>query len=385
MKRLIAFFISSILILLTIFGFNLYYKGTINDNIDKGYMLNTDQRNSSKEVLSKNIDDNTIVVLGSSELSSADEIGYPKYLFSNKDSNFKMLLVGRGYCQSFHHAINVAALSDILSNRKVVLIVSPQWFSEEGISNQAYPRVFLESLYIEMMKNPKLSKKTKKEIYLRSKKLLSLDAGKLERAEDYKEIYLDSKNNPLTSLKLNIINGFFDFKNNYILSDQFLDASSVGKKIDISDIDFDKLMVEAETASKKNCTNNDYGINDSYFDTYIKSQYDEQRDAAKDKSFVESPEYEDLELFLRVCRELDIEPMLISVPVNGRWYDYTGFPKDDRQNYYEKIRKLADKYDVRLADFSDKEYELYFLKDVMHLGEKGWVYLDEEIYNFYKE
>lgn len=42
-------------------------------------------------------------------------------------------------------------------------------------------------------------------------------------------------------------------------------------------------------------------------------------------------------------------------------------------------------YEVELADFSDKEYEEYFLRDIMHLGWKGWVYLDEAVYQFYKQ
>ena len=38
-----------------------------------------------------------------------------------------------------------------------------------------------------------------------------------------------------------------------------------------------------------------------------------------------------------------------------------------------------------MADFSNKEYEEYFLKDIMHLGWKGWVYLDDKVYQFYKK
>lgn len=40
-------------------------------------------------------------------------------------------------------------------------------------------------------------------------------------------------------------------------------------------------------------------------------------------------------------------------------------------------------YNVKLADFSQKEYEIYFLRDIMHLGWKGWVYLDRAVYEFY--
>ena len=97
-----------------------------------------------------------------------------------------------------------------------------------------------------------------------------------------------------------------------------------------------------------------------------------------------SPEYDDLRLFLQVAKELGIEIMLVSVPVNGYWYDYTGFPQEDRKQYYQNIRNIAEQNGVRLVDYSDREYEPYFLRDIMHLGWKGWAYLDEQIYQFYQ-
>ena len=103
------------------------------------------------------------------------------------------------------------------------------------------------------------------------------------------------------------------------------------------------------------------------------------------ESYCDSQEYNDLKLFIKVCRETNIEPLIISVPVNGRWYDWTGFPKNDREQYYQNIRDICKENAVTLTDFSDREYEPYFLKDIMHMGWKGWVYLDDAIYQFYKK
>ena len=97
-----------------------------------------------------------------------------------------------------------------------------------------------------------------------------------------------------------------------------------------------------------------------------------------------SPEFSDLQLFIDLAKVLDIEVMIVSVPMNAYWYDYAGYDKNQRKAYYERIRKIAGENNIDLADFSDKEYEKYFLKDIMHLGWKGWVYLDEAIYNFAK-
>lgn len=56
------------------------------------------------------------------------------------------------------------------------------------------------------------------------------------------------------------------------------------------------------------------------------------------KGYQTGPEYDDLECFLKVCQQLEIEPLIVIVPVNGYYYDFTGFPKEARQNYYEKVR-----------------------------------------------
>jgi len=39
----------------------------------------------------------------------------------------------------------------------------------------------------------------------------------------------------------------------------------------------------------------------------------------------------------------------------------------------------------QVENFGDHEYDAYFLQDIMHLGWKGWVYVDESLDRFYHE
>ncbi|OPG94643.1 D-alanyl-lipoteichoic acid biosynthesis protein DltD, partial [Chryseobacterium mucoviscidosis] len=73
------------------------------------------------------------------------------------------------------------------------------------------------------------------------------------------------------------------------------------------------------------------------------------------------------------------EPLFISVPVHGKFYDYTGFPKKGRTDFYKKIKKEIEQEGFQVADLTNHEYDPYFLKDTLHLGWKGWVYVDQEI------
>ncbi|RCK13051.1 hypothetical protein DT075_01770 [Bacillus licheniformis] len=65
------------------------------------------------------------------------------------------------------------------------------------------------------------------------------------------------------------------------------------------------------------------------------------------------------------------------VPVHGKFYDYTGFPKKGRTDFYKKIKKEIEQEGFQVADLTNHEYDPYFLKDTLHLGWKGWVYVDQ--------
>ncbi|MXV42431.1 D-alanyl-lipoteichoic acid biosynthesis protein DltD, partial [Bacillus subtilis] len=77
-------------------------------------------------------------------------------------------------------------------------------------------------------------------------------------------------------------------------------------------------------------------------------------------------------------------PMFVTIPVNGKWYDYTGFPKKGRTDYYKKVNKQIRAKGFQVADFSGHEYDPYFMKDTIHIGWKGWVYVDKAIDEFYR-
>lgn len=47
------------------------------------------------------------------------------------------------------------------------------------------------------------------------------------------------------------------------------------------------------------------------------------------------------------------------------------------------MRSEAEKYGFDVLTMEDKEYEPYFMRDVMHLGWKGWLYVDEKITEHY--
>ena len=47
---------------------------------------------------------------------------------------------------------------------------------------------------------------------------------------------------------------------------------------------------------------------------------------------------------------------------------------------------MAKKYDnVKVLNYGNREYDDYFLFDVMHVGVKGWMEVERELYKFAKQ
>lgn len=394
MKKTYAFIVAAIMLLISIFIFapsDDVNKDIISDNKMSAIYNNVDERNSCEYAMKQILAENAIPVFGSSELSAADDVAYPPVLFQNGNSDFNMVLIGKGHTQSLHHAINVGALSNDINEKKVVLILSPQWFTENHLSSEAYSSIFSERMYVEFLKNKKISKTLKTNITNRVKNLLVEDAEQLERIEKYEELYLNYSRKPLSYMEMNVYDEFMDYKQRFLYSKDLAEIAANNTKNQrnsskciAENIDFDELLYKAEQAGMNACTNNKFYIYDEYFDVYIKDGLETYKDSSVGENYSFSPEYDDLRLFLNVCKETEIEPLIVNIPVNGRWYDWIGFSKEDRETYYENVRSICSEYQVEMADFSDKEYEEYFLKDIMHLGWKGWAYLDEKVYKFYK-
>lgn len=389
MKRLAAFGIAIVLFVGFLSGYNLYLKYQIKNSSYKSYYDLVLEKYSCKPNIEKSLGEDVIPVFGSSELSSAKGEAYPATLFQKGNSDFNLFFIGRGYEQSLFQAISLGAYADKIKSKKSVLVVSPQWFTNPNTNPDIFSSKFKEAVYLEFLKNKNISKETKEKIANRIEMLLVSDELELNRIKKYNDYYIRSEFNLFDWGYRKVYDFFIQFKSNYKYWNYIKNISVATEDPDdfvkAEEIDFEALKKKAVADGKKECTNNQLHIYDDYYTKYIEPNLQTYKNNSADASYCTSEEYNDLKLFLDVCKENNIEVMLISVPVHGMWYDYTGFPKADREQYYQNIRDIAKAYNVELADFSKDEYTPYFLADIMHLGWKGWAEVSESIYQFYKQ
>lgn len=331
----------------------------------------------------------SIAIYGSSELSGTYKPTHPVTFFAADDDGIQVNLIGRGYSQSLIHLLNFGALGETLKGKKLMLIISPQWFSKHGLTADHFQMNFSEQHYLAFMNNGQIDAGLKAEVAGRVEGLLNPKGNPEVR-------YLNglyATGAGYAQALIAVLNPYFELKE-YLLSARDkvrayellaeVHPSKRKGKYSRETVNWDEERKAAISLGKKQAANNSFHIENGYYNEYLRDKLAEYQGSMKSQSYLESPEYKDFELLLRLCRELEVKPLFVSVPVNGWWYDYCGFEKKDRKQYYENIRRMISAYGFELADFSEREYDPYFLQDSMHLGWKGWVDINEAMVSYFE-
>lgn len=333
-----------------------------------------DGKSENEDFTLANMSDDGYLCFGSSEFAiSKDLVSMcPQAVFGESVAGVDMTFVGQGYDQSLWQAIAAGAYGGRVRNRKVMIVVSPQWFFKGNGDQDKFEGRFSYSLYRAFAQNPDISDETK--AYVRARcEALGVPAAELDAAD------------PGAS-PANAVNGWF-----HDLADAWRLRSRVPGIVAISpskspartagvptgEPDWDALLDEARAEGAAACTTNDFCVYDAYWEknhTFMPELFENFHEA--------DDEYADLACLLEVCREAGLEPLVCILPVHGRWYDLADVSREEREAYYARVRKICDDAGAAYADFSGCEYEPYFLCDTVHPGWVGWVRIERAFYDF---
>lgn len=322
-----------------------------------------------------------VYVMGSSDFGTRVEESLPRFL-PHRVTDFDAFLSGRGGTASLYHAIELGAVADDLPNGKVVLMIAPQWFVPTGITSDAFASVFSQSAWQEMLANPAITPATRHALIHRAgavyPRLCTPSTPCDGNAPDTALTYLGHPEAVLAARAHSLREIFQGRRVAASYSNPYqIDNGAVP----IAQIDWAAERVAAARVGVARVTN-EYNMADSFYERRLQPHEWRLDGWANNQTLTESPEYDDLRLFLQVARDTGTEVLMISQPVNGRWEDFTQLPKAERQGCYDKIRQIADEFGVQLADFSANEYAPYYFFDNQHLGWRGWIDVNEAIYRF---
>ena len=356
-----------------------YYK--VSDNSIR-YSTNY-EKYKSKDILTSNIDVSTLVLLGSSELvATINEDYHPNKIFNYKD--FNIMQIGTSYSQNIIQATTLASIEEGMKKRKVAIIESVQWYEKDGTHRDAFLNKASQEHIYNALTNDKISKETKTKLIDRIIEITKGNKQQNDLYKKYKKVLVENEGSFIDRLLMNFDKMLYSFKlkltfyRNHSKSDYPVSGEAT------PNYNWEEMTEKFVDEVKKKTDNNEFGVDNKYYDTYLRERYDSLKGAYKDIDYTESPEYSDFEIFLTVAKELGIEVEVIIFPVNGKWNDYTGVSRQMRETTYKKIESVANRFGVKVLNYGDREYEDYFLFDVMHVGVKGWMEVEKNLYEFSK-
>ena len=155
-------------------------------------------------------------------------------------------------------------------------------------------------------------------------------------------------------------------------------------KLEFKGINWETLEKEATKRAEKETDNNKFYVENKYYNEYIRNDFKKYEGYMSNQNYSESPEYDDLKLFIEIAKELGFEVNIIMIPLQGYWADYTGIPKKSIEEFYDKIKQIVKENQVHLTDYSMYSYKPYFFNDIMHLGRLGFIQLQKDLLEFNK-
>ena len=371
--------------ILTLFYFKdvfEYYK--VSDNSVR-YTV-SDLKDKNSDILLSNMTENTLVLMGSSELFVTNNKEYhPKQLFNYSD--FNILQIGEVDSQNIIHASILASIGDEMPNKKVVLIESIQWFNRDGFSGKKLINKISKEHVYRTMTNPKIKQETKKKFIERLIEL-SVDDTELNNTfKTYKAAFVDGEFVPFISLSASVEAYLYSLKNRKLFYERREKENLSLKSGSAYSIDWENLEKSEIQKNKTTTNNNQYGIDNQYYLRFIKDKYENLKDSHNinnDPGYTDlnSAEYKDMELFLEIAKDLGVEVLVAVFPVNGKWFDYTGFTSERRKQTYTKILEIIKTYNIEVYDASQLEYEEDYMYDPIHIGVKGWINLQKRLLEF---
>ena len=388
MKKIQAFGIAFVLALLTL----ALYLQVINQKLANYYHVSDNSirynfeftKYKGRDILKDNIDDKTLVVLGSSELGRVSEHPFHiKQLFNYDD--FHIMAIGGGNFQNIIQASMLGSLGNDFPKQKFILSESFIWFDQFGMNPKAFlSRVSNEHVYYTLI-NPKISKETKEKFMKRVLELSKDNKNVHETFERYKRRLVDHKGTIVDDwlIKIDVEKFALNNKISFYFTGNVTPIPSSGPVT--PNYDWKELQNKYLNDAKVRTEGNDFGIEKRYYAAEIQNRLEKLKNSAAKYKYDISTEYDDYALVLQMAKEMGLEVEVVNFPINGKWYDYIGIGPEQRAIYSKKITEITESFGYKIMDLTSKEYEPYYMYDTVHPGWKGWPEVAEEMLKFYEK
>ena len=324
-----------------------------------------------------------IPFLGSSEWIRFDSM-HPGVLAEKYNRSYRPYFMGQAGAASLSQYFGLQQITSELENKQAVFVISPQWFTKEehdaptfqSFFNNDQLTAFLENQSGDLAaqyaatrllkKNPRVPMKGIVEKLAKNEQLSDFDQTMVKLSAEFNE-------RQAALFGQFSIHGRLKYKDHV---EKYL--SSLPEQFS-----YEELENIARKDAEENTTNNDLGMENHFYTTQLKKDLKNLEGYQKNYNFLQSTEYNDLQLVLDQFAKSKVNVLFVFQPVNQKWMNYTGLSEEMYQHSIEKIRyQLESQGFTNIADFSKNGGDPYFVKDTIHIGWLGWLAFDKVVNPF---
>ena len=324
-----------------------------------------------------------IPFLGSSEWIRFDSM-HPGVLAEKYNRSYRPYFMGQAGAASLSQYFGLQQITSELENKQAVFVISPQWFTKEehdaptfqSFFNNDQLTAFLENQSGDLAaqyaatrllkKNPRVPMKGIVEKLAKNEQLSDFDQTMVNLSAEFNE-------RQAALFGQFSIHGRLKYKDHV---EKYL--SSLPEQFS-----YEELENIARKDAEENTTNNDLGMENHFYNTQLKKDLKNLEGYQKNYNFLQSTEYNDLQLVLDQFSKSKVNVLFVFQPVNKKWMNYTGLNEEMYQHSIEKIRyQLESQGFTNIADFSKNGGDPYFVKDTIHIGWLGWLAFDKVVNPF---
>lgn len=337
-----------------------YYTQSLQSSLQKTLSLQSD------------LESGKIIAFATSELVIYPNQRFLPQKFFNDELKLPLRVQGNEGQQTFAIMSQLAACFNEKSkeNAKIAIFLSPSWFTGSENNGTKIPK-FLEFMPLGMMNK----------LYFES---IIDDSFKLLISE-YIQKNINHIENPSFLYKQSYENIKEDYLDNYIkkyIIQNFQNKTNEVINYTTPKIDYKALELEASNIEKVNSSNNIYGINNQYFSKVIQPEINKGNfpfTITVESDLSKNQEYQDFLVLLKLLSNYKIKPFFIIEDFHPDIYIKN---RDKMETVIQTIKSKIEEYNYSYYDmwsYKKESYELGNLTDLVHLGEVGWVKLNQKI------
>jgi poly-D-alanine transfer protein DltD len=326
--------------------------------------------------------DSTLLIWGSSELSVKSTLR-PNCLLQSCFGK-TATAVGEAGAQSFAALSFLASHKYTIKNKQIVLFVSSNWFCG-NFAKGTHPELFLDFFDYDNYNKKIIDENTESKIST----YFFEHYNDLQFEFESTSKFILGKTN-VVKLLSKAIKGYLKWLSETIKT-YFIDSTKIEsrksetektvvdfevRKAKINDFNLfmDSIKNTENLAFLKKCSNNNLGIDSSYFANYCIGKIPFQLVPLEPEK---NQELKDLDALLSYLKVENFKTLVVLLPVNALAYDCKPF--NQFQNNIEQL-VLKNKFEYLNLFIADKStYKLGMCVDIMHTGPLSWIEINKKI------